>query len=180
MQSEVTPEPTPPTSGGDLKTASVGVGDHTDRCEGMIMMKTEQTRTRRLSREPSSAQTAVPLPVLTDSELSEIRQLLTLEITNLKIKASTATQHALDHARDRAFRDGADDADHSLGRTILDEEAALVEQGATRLASYRHALTRLQDGSYGTCEQCQRQIHPQRLLAIPRATQCLDCASRLS
>jgi len=144
------------------------------------MMKTEQTRPRRLSRQPSSALTAVLPAALTGPELSEIRTLLTREIARLKVEASTATQHALDHARDRAFRDGADETDHSLGQTILDEEAALAEQCATRLASYRHALTRLQDGSYGTCEQCQRQIHPQRLLAIPRATECMDCASRRS
>jgi DnaK suppressor protein len=46
------------------------------------------------------------------------------------------------------------------------------------LAEIDSALGRLDDGSYGRCEQCGAAIAPERLLARPAARQCFTCASR--
>jgi len=40
------------------------------------------------------------------------------------------------------------------------------------------ALTRLELDIYGRCEVCRGAIGRQRLLALPLARYCLDCASR--
>ena len=42
------------------------------------------------------------------------------------------------------------------------------------LDQVRHALSRLDDGSYGTCEVCGRDIAPERLEARPWATRCIE------
>lgn len=44
-----------------------------------------------------------------------------------------------------------------------------------RAESLGRALTRLDDGTYGTCESCGRPISAERLKARPEATLCIDC-----
>jgi len=41
-----------------------------------------------------------------------------------------------------------------------------------------HALVKLDDGSYGVCEECGRPINGARLEAMPAARHCIDCASQ--
>jgi RNA polymerase-binding transcription factor DksA len=38
------------------------------------------------------------------------------------------------------------------------------------------ALQRLQDGTYGTCQDCGRPVPVARLRALPHTTHCVDCA----
>ena len=52
------------------------------------------------------------------------------------------------------------------------EEANLAE-----IAAIRAALGRLEDGSYGECASCGKDIKPARLEAIPYTALCVDCAS---
>lgn len=37
------------------------------------------------------------------------------------------------------------------------------------------ALRRIQDGNYGTCEECEGEISPQRLEIIPFTRHCVSC-----
>lgn len=43
------------------------------------------------------------------------------------------------------------------------------------LRKIRDALARLENGSYGICEQCEEEISEQRLIARPETTLCIDC-----
>ncbi len=43
------------------------------------------------------------------------------------------------------------------------------------LASIDAALGRIEDGTYGTCTRCGRQISAERLEARPYAELCIDC-----
>jgi DnaK suppressor protein len=40
-------------------------------------------------------------------------------------------------------------------------------------------LERIEDGSYGSCEECGVKIPKARLNAIPYATTCVKCAEQL-
>jgi DnaK suppressor protein len=74
-----------------------------------------------------------------------------------------------------------DDEHDPEGQTIAFERAqaaALLDQARTRLQDIEAALTRLHDGSYGTCEHCGRSIAAERLEARPSARTCIDCATR--
>jgi RNA polymerase-binding protein DksA len=51
----------------------------------------------------------------------------------------------------------------------------LVENSEHVLAEIDAALQRIQDGTYGTCTSCAKQIAPERLEARPWATLCIDC-----
>jgi DnaK suppressor protein len=44
-----------------------------------------------------------------------------------------------------------------------------------QLREARAALRRIQEGSYGTCQECDEDIHPKRLAAVPWAPFCIRC-----
>ena len=44
-----------------------------------------------------------------------------------------------------------------------------------QLRNARAALRRIQEGSFGTCQQCDDDIHPKRLAAVPWASFCIVC-----
>jgi DnaK suppressor protein len=50
-----------------------------------------------------------------------------------------------------------------------------IDRESKQLRDTRAALRRIREGSFGVCEQCEEQIHPKRLLAIPWASLCIRC-----
>ena len=73
----------------------------------------------------------------------------------------------------------ADDEHDPDGSTIAFERAqvaALLRRARAALAALDDARKRLDDGTYGTCEQCGRPIVAERLHALPAATSCIDRA----
>lgn len=46
------------------------------------------------------------------------------------------------------------------------------------LVRTKDALANLRSGKYGKCENCGKQIEPERLEAIPTATLCLLCSKK--
>lgn len=54
--------------------------------------------------------------------------------------------------------------------------ARLGEADARSLAEVIAALRRLDDGNYGTCENCEEPIGDERLDALPTARMCIECA----
>lgn len=140
-------------------------------------MRLAQAKKSGMSRAPAQRKTqSAGVAALTHAELDQARALLSREIQLLQAE-NAANQRRLDQAHDSLFRGEPDEIDQSTGRIIFDEGVALTEQVAARLISCRHALERIEGGSYGTCEECQQAIDPHRLAAMPRATTCLVCAS---
>jgi len=55
-------------------------------------------------------------------------------------------------------------------------DVSVVDSLNVSIAQVEHALERLDDGTYGTCESCGRPIPPARLEARPESTTCVECA----
>ena len=109
-----------------------------------------------------------------------------------------AARSRLDQERTRlaAIRDGfeeegltSESEDASLGElSSLDQHQAdvgtetfnrerdmsILEEVEAELADIDHALRRLDDGSYGTCEACGKPISDERLEVVPAARFCID------
>jgi RNA polymerase-binding protein DksA len=71
-------------------------------------------------------------------------------------------------------------SDNHLAETAtatLDREIdyTLEENSGQVLAEIDAALQRIEDGTYGTCTSCGREIAPERLEAYPWASLCIDC-----
>lgn len=68
-------------------------------------------------------------------------------------------------------RDYTDDATSSQGVSESLEEDTLASQTLTQV---QYALHRIEDGTYGKCMTCGRQIEATRLEAVPWARYCLE------
>jgi RNA polymerase-binding transcription factor DksA len=55
-----------------------------------------------------------------------------------------------------------------------EKDLSILENVEAELADIEHALSRLNDGTYGTCEVCGRPIDDDRLEAVPAARLCLE------
>ena len=80
------------------------------------------------------------------------------------------------------------DAMQSVERDSEYEETAQVAQAEYTLTSIHDsrrreveqvdaALRKLEDGTYGLCTDCELEIPTDRLLAVPYALRCADCAA---
>ena len=69
----------------------------------------------------------------------------------------------------------AETATATLDREI---DYTLEENSEHVLAAIDVALERIEDGTFGKCVTCGREIAEDRLAAIPWATQCIDCKRR--
>jgi DnaK suppressor protein len=75
---------------------------------------------------------------------------------------------------------GADDEHDPEGSsTAFDRQhvAALLGQAEDQLTAIERAERRLDDGTYGRCERCGRDIGAGRLAARPAAATCVACAA---
>ena len=50
-----------------------------------------------------------------------------------------------------------------------------LERESKLLTDVRGALSRIADGSYGACQECEEEISHKRLRAMPWATKCIAC-----
>lgn len=89
-----------------------------------------------------------------------------------KLKASTAEFHQI--IEGRVPKDEIDVASEEIDRTML---AMLDTQDANRLKLIESALAKIEQGKYGICVKCGKQIPRERLYAIPYAFMCIDCKS---
>src|SRR6185295_5011784 len=56
---------------------------------------------------------------------------------------------------------------------------AVSENESRQLMLVDEALLRIDDDEYGICQNCENEINPKRLAAIPWARYCLDCQELL-
>jgi RNA polymerase-binding transcription factor DksA len=66
----------------------------------------------------------------------------------------------------------ADDAD---ALSDFERNQALIANSRAMLGQVNAALERLDQGVYGTCRRCGKEINPRRLQALPYAIFCIDC-----
>lgn len=57
-----------------------------------------------------------------------------------------------------------------------EQAVALKGQTDRKLIQLKKALTRIRVGKYGICEKCKKMIDTDRLMVMPEATLCADCA----
>lgn len=67
---------------------------------------------------------------------------------------------------------GSDNFEQEFTLSLMESEGGTLEQ-------IESALERIEDGAYGQCEECGARIPKTRLNALPYATMCVKCASRL-
>ena len=83
-------------------------------------------------------------------------------------------------ARHNTSQDGidldGDEVDYIQGRTLAITANKLSERDRAKLNQIDQAIKRIDAGDFGDCEECEEEIGEKRLLALPFATICVDCA----
>lgn len=104
--------------------------------------------------------------------LGNLKQRLTEEITNLR-----------SFLADMEERAQTVDLDQPIGRlsrmdSLANQSIAMNtrDKAATRLARLERAMARIDSADFGHCGDCGESIAPARLLAMPEATLCVNCA----
>jgi DnaK suppressor protein len=108
---------------------------------------------------------------LSDPLLERLRGLLTLRQQELRVLLQDAAEaRAGGHNTDvQDFKDVA--AEES--RAAIDDVA--LSHATTELAQVSAALRRMDEGSYGACQECGETIDERRLLALPATPFCTAC-----
>jgi DnaK suppressor protein len=66
---------------------------------------------------------------------------------------------------------GSDNYEQDFSLSLMENEGAALEK-------IQASLERIEEGSYGACEECGAKIPKTRLNAIPYASLCVKCASQ--
>jgi DnaK suppressor protein len=76
---------------------------------------------------------------------------------------------------DIAIEKSADQMDEIQHATERDLAICNVDRESNLLRQVKAALRRINDGSFGTCIDCEVAISPKRLAAVPWALRCIGC-----
>lgn len=71
-----------------------------------------------------------------------------------------------------------DRGEHASDNYSEDLAIGLAENADIQLVDVKAALKRIDDGTYGICEDCGCEIPSDRLQANPSASHCIECARK--
>ncbi len=72
-----------------------------------------------------------------------------------------------------------DEVDIIQGKIIANVQSQLSARDAGKLRSIENALTKIEEGSFGLCEECGEEIAEKRLLINPSFINCVGCSEQL-
>jgi len=82
---------------------------------------------------------------------------------------------SLREALPAASHDVRDAEEQSVDEFVQEVDLALMQMKSDTLKKIDAAILRLEDGSYGRCDECEQEIAAARLRALPFAVLCRDC-----
>ena len=102
--------------------------------------------------------------------LLEERERLQREITELDAELSESLE---DSSEESPYdQHMAETAAVTLDREI---DLTLEENARATIAQIDRALLKIENGTYGRCDKCGKEIGPERLSVAPFASLCIDC-----
>ena len=104
---------------------------------------------------------------MTNSELQRFRTILTASVAELEGFTRRRDGITIERSADQLEEIEAASA-RAVAISNLDREF-------NELRNARAALRRIEEGSFGICQQCDDDIHPKRLAAVPWAPFCIRC-----
>jgi len=102
------------------------------------------------------------------TRLEEMKRLLLREIRD-----------DLRQGREGSKEDGMDTYDLASEERDREINFILGDREREKLQSIEEALERIDDGSYGVCENCESDIAPGRLEAMPFSRMCVSCQAEI-
>ena len=120
---------------------------------------------------------------MTRTELKEYKDRLLALRARMAGDVNQLRENSLRKSRSEANGDLSSMPIHmaDIGSDNYEQEfsLSLMENEGAALAKIQTSLERIEDGTYGACEECGAKIPKTRLNAIPYANLCIKCASQL-
>jgi RNA polymerase-binding transcription factor DksA len=116
-------------------------------------------------------------------DADDVRARLDEERVRLEeVRTGFAEEHLTDESEEESVSELSSSDQHQadVGTETFEREKdlSILEHVEAELADVEHALARLEDGSYGTCEACGKPIGDERLEAMPAARFCVEDQAR--
>jgi RNA polymerase-binding protein DksA len=138
-----------------------------------------KTPIRKLPQRPTPR---VARPVNFDKEaLAKIREQLEAERADLQQQENELEETSFEGTQsDLTGEVGLDEDFADAGTATFDRERDLSIRNNIRdlIAQITRAIRKIDEGTYGRCENCGNPIDAQRIKALPHALLCLDCKRR--
>jgi RNA polymerase-binding transcription factor DksA len=95
-----------------------------------------------------------------------------------EVRVGFAEEHLTDESEEDSVSELSSSDQHQadIGTETFEREKdlSILERVEAELADVEHALARLEDGTYGTCEACGKPIGDERLEAMPATRFCVN------
>lgn len=118
---------------------------------------------------------------LADSTIQKLREDLEVERDRILSTIEEHRRELEESLESEATSERIPDPSTGEGGTLAFEYEMERQLDATSLRQVQrieHALERMDEGIYGTCENCGAAIPIERLRALPHSTLCVDCAAQ--
>jgi len=112
------------------------------------------------------------------TELARFRKMLEAEkdrVTQSLAKHAKIIQHAGDESYDAGKSHSNHMADQGTDEYEYEATIKFASSEGRYLYHIEQALARIEDGTYGKCEGCNKNINLERLKALPYARLCIEC-----
>lgn len=103
-------------------------------------------------------------------KLPYFKKILTEQLETLQDKSSQNRVTALAESEQIS-----DFTDQATLESDIDMNIHIKERDSKLIIKIKKALERIEDGTYGICDECEDEISEARLEARPVTTVCIDC-----
>ena len=116
--------------------------------------------------------------VLSQEQASVLRDALASRYQAVlsQVQAAVRAAHGMEY--DDLIGQVRDAGDESVADVLMDLQLAELDRHLQELKDIERAQDKLQNGTYGRCEDCREPIAFPRLRAWPAARRCLPCQDR--
>jgi DnaK suppressor protein len=117
---------------------------------------------------------------MTATKLVKQRELLVTERKRLSEELAQLSNNASSQEERREGSPFGKREEEATETLELEKRLTLENRTRQSLALVDRAMEKIEQGTYGLCDNCGKPIPPERLEALPQATLCLNCKSLLS
>jgi DnaK suppressor protein len=103
---------------------------------------------------------------MTKNELNRFRAVLTAKVAELERS---------NHRDGITIERSADQLEEIQAASARVLAVCHLDREFNQLRNALAAIRRIEEGSFGTCQECDEDIHPKRLAAVPWAAYCIQC-----
>lgn len=111
--------------------------------------------------------------MLNEAKRKYFRKILNIQLDEL-LRSNENTSRDIPEVE----KDPLDFTDQASVESELDLSIHIKEREGRLIAKIREALEKIEDGSFGICEECGEVIAEKRLKARPVTTLCISCKRR--